>query len=102
MGRQGTGTFACARTIRSKHPASLAHKIHEPVRRQVLRIKSGPLILIDEVLEFLVRKPAAAPNIGLAVTDQNNSDGVLLRAQPASAHLQFFGTLNFHVLKTHN
>lgn len=102
MGRDSARAFPRAGTIGCKDPPRVAHEVHKPFGRLVLGIEPRTLILVDELLKFPVRKPPVTADVGLAVPDENYSDGVVFSAEPTPAHLQLFRSRRFHVPQTHH
>lgn len=102
VGRNGTRTFPRPGTIGCKDPPRMADQFHQPLGWLVLWIETCALVLVNEFLKFPVRKPAIASDIGLAVPDENYSDGIVFSAEPTPAHFQLFRSRRFHVPQTHH
>lgn len=102
VGRNSARAFPRTGTIGCKDPPRIADQIHQPLGWLVLWIEPRALVLVDELLKFPVRKPAVAADIGLAVPDENYSDGIVFSAEPTPAHFQLFRSRRFHVPQTHH
>lgn len=102
VGRNSTRAFPCPRTIGCEDTPRIADQFHQPFGWLVLWIEPCALVLVNEILKFPVRKPAIATDIGLAVPDENYSDGIVVSAEPTPAHFQLFRSRRFHVPQTHH